>query len=116
MCCAICDDNRFEIIKNAKKELIESTNIESSTEEMAVIDDFLFRMWQMKWLPGCVDAVPVVHKKWLHDDSGANFCSGCMKYVYEDDKYHLIWHTRYCPHCGARMDEKDGDSDATDRR
>lgn len=43
----ICGDNRFEIIDKAKKDLIFSTNIESRPEEMKVIDDFLFRAWQM---------------------------------------------------------------------
>ena len=43
-------DNRFEIINKAKKDLIESTNIEMSPGEMKVLDDFLFRCWQMGWL------------------------------------------------------------------
>lgn len=46
----ICTDNRFEIIEKYKKDLIESTNIEDSPEEMAVIDNILFRFWQMGWL------------------------------------------------------------------
>lgn len=46
----ICSDNRFEIIEKAKKDIIESTNIESSPEEMAVLNSFLFRCWQMGWL------------------------------------------------------------------
>lgn len=46
----ICGDNRFEIINKAKEALLESTNIEDSPEEMAVLDDFLFRCWQMGWL------------------------------------------------------------------
>lgn len=45
-----CGDNRFEIIEKAKKDLVESTNISSSEEEMKVIDNFLFRCWQMDWL------------------------------------------------------------------
>lgn len=53
-----------------------------------------------------VDSVPVVHGKWHHDITGANFCSRCMKYAYEDGEYHMIWHTQYCPHCGAKMDEE----------
>lgn len=48
-----CDDNRFEIIERAKKQLCQATNIEDSPTEWAVIDSFLFRMWQMGWLPGC---------------------------------------------------------------
>lgn len=46
----ICNDNRFEVIQKAKEDLIKSTNIESSVNEMKVLDDFLFRCWQMGWL------------------------------------------------------------------
>ena len=46
----ICGDNRFEIIKKAKAELLNSTNIETSEDEMKVLDNFLFRCWQMDWL------------------------------------------------------------------
>lgn len=46
----ICGDNRFEIIAKARKDIIESTNIESSDDEMKVLDNFLFRCWQMGWL------------------------------------------------------------------
>lgn len=45
-----CTDNRFEIIDQYKKKLVESTNIKDSPEEMAVIDNILFRFWQMGWL------------------------------------------------------------------
>ena len=46
----IVGDNRFEIIKKAKEDLIRSTNIEISEDEMKVLDNFLFRCWQMGWL------------------------------------------------------------------
>ena len=46
----VCGDDRFEIIKRAKKDLIENTNIEMCPDEMAVIDNILFRCWQMGWL------------------------------------------------------------------
>lgn len=45
-----CGDNRFELIDRAKKELLRYTNIESSEEEMKVLDSFLQRCWQMGWL------------------------------------------------------------------
>jgi len=45
-----CGDNRFEIIQKAKEDLLESTNIEMASDEMAVIDSILFRAWQMGWL------------------------------------------------------------------
>lgn len=50
MMATICGDNRFEIISKAKEALLESTNIEESPKEMAVLDDFPFRCWQMGWL------------------------------------------------------------------
>lgn len=46
----VCTDDRFNIIEKAKEELINSTNITTSPEEMNVIDSFLFRCWQMGWL------------------------------------------------------------------
>ena len=52
-CGEVCGDNRFEIIESAKRELLHCTNIESSPDEMSVLDSILFRLWQMNWLPGC---------------------------------------------------------------
>lgn len=46
----ICTDNRFKLIKKYKQELVNATNIETSPEEMVVIDNILFRFWQMGWL------------------------------------------------------------------
>lgn len=46
----ICGDNRFEIISKAKEDILNSTNISSSEDEMKVLDNFLFRCWQMGWL------------------------------------------------------------------
>lgn len=46
----ICTDNRFKTIEAYKKMLLERTNIETSPDEMSVIDNILFRFWQMGWL------------------------------------------------------------------
>ena len=46
----VCGDNRFKLIEKYKNKLIESTNIETAKDEMAVIDSILFRFWQMGWL------------------------------------------------------------------
>lgn len=46
----VCGDNRFEIIEKAKKDLLELTNINTDENEMKVLDNFLFRCWQMGWL------------------------------------------------------------------
>ena len=59
----LCTDNRFEIIAAYKKKLIEATNIEDSPEEMAVIDNILFRFWQMDWLP------PIPHGRLIDADA-----------------------------------------------
>lgn len=45
-----CTDNRFEIIEKAKKSIIEATNISTSPDEMKVLDNILYRLWQMGWL------------------------------------------------------------------
>lgn len=46
----ICGDNRFKIIAKAKEYLLKATNIDTSEDEMKVLDTFLFRCWQMGWL------------------------------------------------------------------
>ena len=54
----LCGDNRFEIIERAKNDLLNCTNIHTSPEEMAVLDCFLFRCWQMGWLTVYDDKEP----------------------------------------------------------
>lgn len=49
-CYEMCGDNRFEIIAKAKADLLKSTNIAMRADEMACLDSFLFRCWQMGWL------------------------------------------------------------------
>lgn len=46
----VCNDDRFELIDKAKAKLFECTNIEDRQEEVAVLDNILFRCWQMGWL------------------------------------------------------------------
>ena len=48
--CEICTDNRFELIEKYRQKLIDATNIETAPDEMKVLDDLLFRFWQMGWL------------------------------------------------------------------
>ncbi len=43
-------DNRDLVIQRAKEHLLKATNIEDRQEEMQVLDNFLFRCWQMGWL------------------------------------------------------------------
>ena len=46
----VCSDNRFEVIELAKKYMIDATNIEDAKDEMACLDSFLFRCWQLGFL------------------------------------------------------------------
>ena len=62
----MCGDNRFEIIDAAKKDILEKTNITSSHAEMAVLDRFLYRCWQMGWL-GKYD-IKNIHNESKDDD------------------------------------------------
>lgn len=48
--CEVCTDNRFKIIERAKEHILEATNIDTSPDEMKVLDNFLFRCWQIGWL------------------------------------------------------------------
>lgn len=57
------------------------------------------------------DVVPVVHGRWMpfHSEAAGDiqYCSACE--IGFDAKM------AYCPHCGAKMDMKDGgDTDAAD--
>ncbi len=76
----ICGDNRFKIIESAKQRLIEATNIESRPEEMAVLDSILFRMWQMRWLPGC-ERAELTCEGCAHNDKTDNgdWCEMCSR-------------------------------------
>ena len=116
--CDICGDNRFEIIEAYKRKLIEATNIEASPEEMAVIDNILFRFWQMGWLPS---AQPERKKgKWTErhhaysdeeqpiEEWQSCKCSECGRY---DTRPYLYYFSepRFCSWCGAEMEgEQDG--------
>ena len=77
-----CGDNRFEIIQKAKDHLVASTNIESSPEEMAVLDNILFRAWQMGWLEKYEPDYKERMKKeyWQLKDRYTKLHNMCIKY------------------------------------
>lgn len=58
----VCGDDRFELIGKAKARLLEATNIEMRPDEMAVIDNILFRCWQMGWLDQLRDSGTRYHE------------------------------------------------------
>ena len=69
----VCSDNRFELIAKARDALLESTNIEDSHDEMAVLDSIIFRCWQMGWLDR-LDVVRCRDCKWCMAYSKAVYC------------------------------------------
>ena len=93
----ICTDNRFELIEKYKKELIESTNIESSQDEMNVLDDLLFRFWQMRWLDR-LEQPERKKGKWIETDSH----EPCWYKCDQCGRLHDFL-DNYCPNCGADM-------------
>ena len=78
----ICGDNRLEIIQKAKEDLIKSTNIESRPEEIAVLDNILFRAWQMGWLDKYEPDYKARMKKeyWQLKDRYTKLHNMCIKY------------------------------------
>ena len=111
----ICTDNRFELIEKYKKELIEATNIESAQDEMAVLDDLLFRFWQMGWLDkleqterkmGEWEEIEVIPE--AYDIAGVKTwaskmrCNQCGFTTFAIEGKFAQYD--YCPHCGAKME------------
>jgi hypothetical protein len=71
----------------------------------------------IKVLP-TVDAVPVVHGRWIHGQEVCREYIGITLIMVQYSHWECsvcgyrtegqpLW--KYCPNCGARMDEKDGD-------
>ena len=99
-CGEMCNDGRFEKIAECKKRLVEATNIETAADEMAVIDNILFRFWQMRWLDKLLeDAVPVVRCKdckwWDQINNGPyGYCHAC-KHGYYSSNWEINIYRRY---------------------
>lgn len=130
----ICGDNRFEVIAEAKKDLLESTNIETDADEMAVLDSFLLRCWQMGWLRQyetfefCTDCKEYDHEKhcchrWSKfirrtiDEMKANARTAKVQELPRRSETSLDWEgicsncgaytnrdMNYCFECGAKLD------------
>jgi hypothetical protein len=82
---------------------------EDFQEHESTIADFLDSMTD-EGCPNPVDAVPVRHGRWTYhiDDlfpaESTKECDQCH------EEQPLTCDDNFCPHCGARMDGKDGDN------
>lgn len=106
ICETMAGDNRFEIIAKAKHAILEGTNIDTSEDEMKVLDNFLFRCWQMGWLDKYDDSKPKTGE-WIYAKEQLEIvpmweCSCC--------KIRMPKKFNYCPNCGAKI-FKGGDSE-----
>ena len=85
----MCGDNRFELINKYKEKLINATNIKDSPEEMKVLDDILFRLWQMRWLD-YLEYLPYC-KQELEYFKEQNFKNETeLKKVIEETRWHKV--------------------------
>ena len=50
-----------------------------------------------------IDAVPVVHGKWIHIYKNNYRCSVCGAWFIFEDENNPYEEGRFCPYCGARM-------------
>ena len=53
------------------------------------------------------DVAEVVHGRWYMLDDCANaglYCSACRRRVHHEEFAYKKLRSKYCPHCGARMD------------
>lgn len=104
----LCTDGRFELIKKYKQKLIDSTNIETSQDEMTVIDSILFRFWQMGWLDR-LEQPERKKGKWNFIGNQMFECSECGTCYTQSQFYQMrvrISDTefpKFCPNCGAKM-------------
>lgn len=107
----MCTDNRFEIIEKAKKHILEATNINTSEDEMKVLDSFLFRCWQMGWL----DKYSSIEKRETHNEEDGYWveeylgygdsrykCSECG-HIFGEEMIIDFKHNKYCADCGKKM-------------
>ena len=96
--CEVCCDNRLKLIEEFKGKLVDGTNIETAPEEMAVLDNILFRIWQMGWLDKLKAQEPVKpilkREGWNkhHNDYACPIC-----------KAEITYEQNYCSECGRAM-------------
>ena len=69
------------------------------------------KYWDLVYEAPTADVVEVKHGQWHLLYKCANegvYCSVCNKKVYKTDYANQKIKSPYCPHCGAKMDKKEG--------
>lgn len=79
-----------------EQRLIDANALPYENQVLSYDDEWCLKVSDINNAP-TVDAVPVVHGRWLLDGR----CSECLANP-------LTTHKTYCPNCGAKMMEVDG--------
>ena len=96
----IDEEDLQKIIEN-RISIFVKKQIESSSEEAGLAAGILVGVKELLKVQPTVEAKPVVHAHW-NDDGRCTNCGGHAPFfAYADDWFE----TKYCPHCGAQMDE-----------
>ena len=80
------------------KRMCKQCNFESGDEPCEPEECFIYNT--IKYDAPTVDAVPVVHGRWITDEKGVTYCGRCRII----DDYASVHN--YCPNCGAKMDQE----------
>ncbi len=95
-----------------EKEYIEREKLNDMLEDFCVNESFYDAL---QTIPSA-DVAPVRHGRWYYSYTTITevkmyICSRCRS-ERAIDKYDNIEEYEYCPHCGAKMDEKERDENA----
>lgn len=92
ICETMAGDNRFEIIAKAKYAILDGTNIETDEDEMKVLDNILFRCWQMGWLDKYDDTKK--QTEWIPVSKKLPETGDSILVTYSDEEVGIVWDAR----------------------
>lgn len=81
-----------------EKRLIDANDAEKFAREHILDAKERFLILDFLRERSTVDAVEVVHGRWIPCENGGYNCANC------DRRVAFLVHNRYCPNCGAKMD------------
>ena len=91
-------ENKHTCHMTTEQRLIDANAIPESATAIST-DGRLFVAWSAIVDAPTVDAVEVVHGRWIHKGAWHIECSECQ-YIHA----HIGEAKNYCPNCGAKMD------------